>query len=163
MQYSTMKPHVVVIVCTAAGLIACAPLNTYYKPGARVATLERDTTACQVKALRDVPASVQVHHIPPRYVRPVKKCDAAGQCKVVRAGYYTPGETITFDPNDALRARVEGQCMADKGYAPVSIPPCPDSVARATPAAATKRLPALSAKSCVIRNQDGSFQITTRG
>jgi hypothetical protein len=96
-------------------------------------------------------------------VPPVKKCDGTGKCRIVRAGYFLPGEVITFDPNDGLRNRVEGQCMADKGYAPVSIPPCPDAVARATPSAATKRLPALTSKSCVIRNQNGTFQIVTRG
>ena len=158
-----MKRFVVYASLAGMGLLACAPLNTYYKPGASVALLERDTTACQVNALRKVPVSTHVHRIPPRYVPPVKRCNANGKCRVVRAGYYIPGEVVAFDPNDDLRRRVEGQCMADKGYAPVSIPPCPDSIANATPAKATKRLPELTAKSCVIRNQDGSFQIVTRG
>jgi hypothetical protein len=161
---STMKRFAVIGIIAAIGLIGCAPLNTYYKTGASVAKLQRDTTACEVKALRDVPASTQVRRIPPEYVPPVKKCDADGQnCVVVRGGYFIPGEIITFDPNDGLRSRVEGQCMADKGYEPVSISPCPDSVARATLPAATKRLPPLTPKSCEIRNTDGSFQTVTRG
>lgn len=158
-----MKRSVVYAALMGAGMMACAPLNTYYKPGATLSALQRDATACQVSALRDVPASTQVRRIPPQYVPPVKKCDEAGQCRVVRAGYFIPAEVITFDPNDGLRHRVAGQCMADKGYAPVSIPPCPDAVARATPVAQTKRLPVLNAKSCVIRNRDGTFQIVTRG
>jgi hypothetical protein len=52
--------------------------------------------------------------------------------------------------------------MMARGYAPVSIPPCPDAVARATPAGVTKRLPKLGRAACVIRNSDGSFQIVNR-
>ena len=70
---------------------------------------------------------------------------------------------MTFDPNEDLRNRVEAQCMADKGFAPVSIPACPRNVARAAPTRATTTLPALNPKSCVIRNSDGSFQIVTQG
>tara|TARA_R110002049_G_scaffold23545_10_gene83716 strand:+ start:106225 stop:106710 length:486 start_codon:yes stop_codon:yes gene_type:complete len=151
-----------VVVLGGAALAACAPLNTYYKPGATVAQVTRDTTACEVKALRDVPASTQVRRMPPRFVQGPRICDAAGNCRY-GPGYYIPGEVVTFDPNDGLRKRVEGQCMADRGFAPVTIPPCPDSVARAAPARATTTLPALSPKSCVIRNSDGSFQIVTRG
>jgi hypothetical protein len=70
---------------------------------------------------------------------------------------------ISYDPNDGLRKQVERQCMADIGYSPVSIPVCPDNVARAVPPAATRVLPALGPKACVIRNRDGSFQIVNRG
>lgn len=158
-----MKRFMVYVSLAGLGLMACTPLNTYYKPGASVATLERDATACQVRALRKVPASTQVRRIPGEFVPPVKQCANDGTCRIVRPGYFIPPEVITFDPNDALRKRVEGQCMADKGYAPVSIPPCPEAIANATPAKATKRLPPLTANSCAIRNQDGSFQIVTRG
>ncbi|MFT6674295.1 MAG: hypothetical protein ACJAVM_000466 [Sulfitobacter sp.] len=140
---------------------ACAPLNTYYRAGANVAQLSRETTACEVRALRDVPASVQIRRIAPEFVPAHRSCDGAGNCRIV-PGYFIPGETISFDPNDGLRKRVEVQCMADKGFAPVSIPPCPDALAKAVPRRATATLPALDAKSCVIRNDDGSFQIVTR-
>ncbi len=143
-------------------LSACAPMTTYYKPGATVSALGRATTECQVKALKDVPTSVQVRRLPPEYVPPRRICNAAGQCRVLR-GHYIPGEVISFDPNDGLRRRVEGQCMADRGYAPVTIPACPDGVARAAPRAATTTLPSLRETSCVIRNRDGSFQIVNRG
>ena len=162
-QHRGMKQIALFTVVAGFGLIACAPLNTYYKPGAAVAKVQRDTTSCEVAALRDVPASSQIRRIPSEYVPPIRECHPNGQCRIVRAGYFIPGQVITFDPNDGLRKRVETQCMADKGYVPVSIPPCPDSVARATPPAATTRLPALTAKSCVIRNKGGSYQIVTRG
>lgn len=145
------------------GLVAgCAPLTTYYKPGVAVDRLNRDTTSCQVSALRDVPASTQVRRIPPEFVPPRRRCDSSGNCTVV-PGYYIPGETVSFDPNDGLRKRVERQCMADQGYVPVSILACPDSVARAAPPAATRVLPALGPDACVIRNRNGTFQIVNRG
>ncbi|MCX7559873.1 hypothetical protein OS190_09865 [Sulfitobacter sp. F26204] len=146
----------------AVFVLGCAPLETYYKPGASVAMLNRDTTACEVKALKDVPASFQVRRRPAIFVPGNRSCDAAGNCTGYQ-GYYIPGGVESYDPNLALRGRVEKQCMADKGYAPVTIPPCPDSVAKAAPTAATSRLPNLTGKSCVIRNSDGTFQIVTRG
>ena len=144
------------------GLAACAPLETYYKPGATVAQVNRATTECKVKALRDVPPSTQVRRTPPRYVPERRTCDANNNCTTT-GGFYIPGELVTFDPNAGLRARVEAQCMADRGFAPVSIPPCPASVARAAPVLATTTLPELRETSCVIRNEGGSFQIVNRG
>ncbi|MGC1505743.1 MAG: hypothetical protein WA782_16565 [Sulfitobacter sp.] len=157
-----MKQRSFSLVLSAAALLACAPLETYYKPGTTVTTLNRDTTACEVEALREVPVSFQIRRRPPIFVPGTRSCDAAGNCTGYH-GYYISGGVESYDPNVALRQRVELQCMADKGYVPVSIPPCPDSVARATPAAATTRLPALTENSCVIRNKSGSFQIVNRG
>lgn len=157
-----MKQPALSLTLLTSLVLACAPLETYYKPGASVATLNRDTTACEVKALKDVPASFQVRRKPPIFVPGNRSCDAAGKC-TGSPGYYIPGGVESYDPNLGLRARVEVQCMADKGYAPVSIPPCPDSVAKAAPKAATTRLPRLSENSCVIRNSDGTFQIVTKG
>ena len=161
-QNDAMKHYHLMGLAGVLFLVGCAPLNTYYKPGVSVNALERQTTACQTRALREVPSSTQVRRTPPRYIPGSRVCNAAGTC-VTRPGRYIPGELVTFDPNDGLRKRVEAQCMADKGYAPVSIPPCPDSIARATPARATTTLPNLNRNSCVIRNSDGSFQIVTRG
>jgi hypothetical protein len=161
-QTDAMQQKITLLVIALATVTACAPLNTYYRAGVSVDRLNRDTTACEVKALRDVPASVQVRRTPPEFVPAYKRCDSAGNCTIV-PGYVIPGETITFDPNDGLRKRVEGQCMADKGYAPVSIPPCPDHVAKAATVGKTRTLPTLTPKSCVIRNRDGSFQIVARG
>ncbi|MFK7835645.1 MAG: hypothetical protein AB8B60_05445 [Sulfitobacter sp.] len=157
-----MKQQIFRIIPVLFLLAACAPLETYYKPGASVTALNRDTTACQVQALRDVPPSTLTRRKPPVFVPGNRVCDAQGKCTGT-PGYYVPGGIETYDPNDGLRVRVERQCMADKGYAPVSIPVCPDSVASAAPAGVTTRLPALTENSCVIRNSNGSFQIVTRG
>lgn len=156
-----MTLRVFLVVMGLIGVIGCAPLETYYKPGASVAVLERDTLACEVKALKDVPASTVVRRLPPVYVPGRKVCNSEGACKRTR-GYYVPGGIERYDPNEGLRYRVERQCMADKGYAPVSIPQCPQSVAQAAPAGRTTRLPTLNEGSCVIRNADGSVQIVQR-
>lgn len=144
------------------GLAACAPLETYYRPGVSVSAMQRQTTNCEVSALRDVPVSTQIRRTPPQYIPHRRICNSEGKCRS-RGGYYMPGEIYSYDANAGLRGRVERQCMADKGYVPVSIPPCPDNVSRAAPAGATRILPQLTSKSCVIRNRDGSFQIVTRG
>ena len=155
--------HAAFLTLLAAALAACAPLQTYYRPGASVADLNRETLACEVQALRDVPRSLVVERERPEFVPPRRSCDAKGACRVTRAGYWVPGRVIRYDPNDGLRRRVERQCMADKGYTPVSIPQCPDAVARAAPPGATTRLPVLRDGACVIRNPDGSAQIVNRG
>lgn len=157
-----MKPVAFIPALGLALLAACAPLETYYKAGASVATVNRDTTACEVSALQKVPQVLQIRRKPPRFIPGRRVCDAAGNCTTA-PGYYIDGGVESYDPNLGLRQRVELQCMADKGYTPVSIPPCPDSVAKAAPPAATTRLPTLKEGSCVIRNRDGSFQIVTRG
>ncbi|MEW9920798.1 hypothetical protein AB2B41_14380 [Marimonas sp. MJW-29] len=157
-----MKPSLRACFAALALLAACAPVETYYKPGVAVDRLNRDTTACEVKALRDVPVTTLTRPRPPIFVPGNRVCDADGNCRGHR-GYYIHGGYETYDPNLGLRLRVERQCMADKGYVPVSIPVCPDTVARAVPPRATTRMPTLTERSCVIRNRDGSFQIVTRG
>lgn len=139
-------------------LAACAPLETNYKPGISVATLNRDQTRCDVSALQDVPVATQIRRLPSRFVPPEEICGADGECRT-RPGYWIPGELRSYDANLSLRRRAAQQCMADNGYAPVSIPPCPGGVARAAPPGATTRLPELTPDSCVIRNSDGSVQI----
>jgi hypothetical protein len=165
MQHVSMKRSRLATSAPLALLLiaaACAPLETYYRPGATVAAVNRDTTGCQVRALREVPVATQIRRLPPEYIPGRRLCKADGTCRVL-PGRYIPGEIVTFDPNSPLRRRVETQCMADLGYAPVRIPACPDSIARAAPAGVTTLLPRLGERSCVIRNRDGSFQIVDRG
>lgn len=152
-----------VFLCTVVSLGACAPLTIYHKQGATVSRMQSDTRACRVKALRDVPVNTQIRTTPARYIPQRRVCDASGNNCELRGGYFIPGEVYSFDASKGLRAEVETACMARRGYAPVSIPPCPGNVAQAAKPARTNRLPALTPKSCAIRNQDGSFQIVNRG
>lgn len=160
-QVWDMRSSICALLAIAAALSACASLDTYYKPGASLALVERETTACEVKALQDVPVTTLVRRKPPIFVPGNRTCDANGNC-IQAPGHYIPGGFESYDPNEGLRFRVERQCMADKGFVPVSIPACPDSVASTAPAGATTRLPTLTEGSCVIRNSDGSIQIVNR-
>lgn len=160
-QSCHMKTRIATLILTLA-LPACAPLTLYYKAGTPVATQQRDTTACEVLALRDAPVANQVRRTPPTYVPPRRVCNSAGACSTT-GGYYLPGEVYTVDVNAPLRKRVETQCMADRGYSPTSIPACPAGVKQAAPVGTTSTLPRLTPKSCAIRNSDGSFQIVNQG
>ena len=157
-----MKQPLTMAVMGCLLLGACAPLNTYYKPGASVTATERQTLACEVDALAKAPRALRTVRGPSRFVPARQICDNSGKCRSFPA-YFEPGPVYTVDANQELRDRVERQCMADAGFAPVSIPACPSSVAQAAPTAATTTLPPLTPKSCAIRNSDGSFQIVTRG
>ncbi len=148
-------------LCALATLTACLPLSTYYKEGASVAQLERDKTACDVRALRQAPVATQIRVGPPRYVPRRRHCDARGNC-VYRGGFFVDGETYTVDTNAELRARITRLCMADEGYRPVEIPPCPSNIADRAPQGPTTILPRLTPQSCVIRRQGQGVRIVTR-
>ncbi len=144
-----------------AVLAGCLPLSIYHREGVSVAKMQSDKTTCEVAALRDVPEARQWRRGPSQYIPGPRICDAAGNCRY-GPGYYVPGALYTVDANAGLRARVMDQCMAQKGYTEVSLPPCSAAVARAAPPGATRVLPKLTSTSCVIRNQGGSWQIVSQ-
>lgn len=140
-------------------LSACTtPLEIYYKPGASVSRMQTDTNTCDVDALRDAPVANQVRQYPGYYVPGYRSCNNAGRCTVY-PGYWAPGRLYTVDVNAPLRLRLTDQCMAAKGYQRTEVPACPQSIADSAAPAATQTLPRLTANSCVIRNESGSWQI----
>lgn len=161
-QNGEMRTSLISAFVATTVLSACFPLAIYYKPGVGVATMQRDQTNCEVGAVNKVPVNTQIRREPARYIPGQRRCDAAGNCNMSR-GYYIPGEVYTVDVNKGLRKRAAMQCMADRGYAPVDIPPCSDAIARSTPAAATRILPRLGPNACVIRNKGGTWQIVNPG
>lgn len=120
--------------------------------------MDRDTTDCQVSALRDAPVANQIRREPPIYVPGRVVCDAAGQCYDA-GGYWTPGRVYTVDVNAPLRGKLTDQCMAGKGYVPARIRQCPAGASQDVPAVATTTLPPLTPDSCAIKYQSGAFQI----
>ncbi|TMM54526.1 hypothetical protein [Sulfitobacter sabulilitoris] len=154
-----MKQMLFLALVLVAG--GCAPLSIYHREGVRVAQMQADTTTCQVQALRDVPVANSLRRGPPRYVPGGRVCRSDGTC-YSRGGFYLPGEIYTVDVNLPLRRRVEAQCMAARGYAPVTVPPCPGGVSRRVPPGQTEVLPALTPRSCVVRQQGGGWRIVTR-
>lgn len=143
-------------------LMGCAPLEVYYREGVAVDKLRRDQTNCAVSALRDAPVANQIRRSPARYVPGRRVCDSHGHCRYY-GGYWIPGEIYSVDVNAPLRRTVERQCMADKGYAPVEIPRCPDSVRNAAPPTITRVLPQLTPETCIIPYNEEDFLIVNRG
>ncbi len=138
---------------------ACAtPLELYYKPGADVTRMQTEETKCEVAALRDAPVASQVRQDPGLYVPGYRSCNGAGNCTYY-PGFWRPGRVYSVDVNAPLRLRLMDQCMAAKGYQRTQIPQCSQSVAGSIAPAATRTMPALSANSCAIRNEGGSWQI----
>lgn len=143
-------------------LSSCGPLSLYYREGESVSRMQTETTKCQVQALKDVPVANQVRQSPPTYWPGRTYCDGRGRC-YRNPGWWEPGRVYTVDVNKGLRNTVEAQCMAAKGYRPVSLPPCKQGVKSRVPAVRTTQLPPLSTESCFVKFDDGSFQIITPG
>lgn len=138
---------------------ACGSLSLYYRPGVTVARQQSDATRCEVQALKDAPVNTQLKQGPPVFYPGGRYC-RGGSCWSY-PGYWDSGALYTVDVNRDLRRRVMDMCMADKGYRPVTIPPCPQSVKSRAAPGRTTTLPKLTAESCFIRNADDSYQIVT--
>ncbi|WP_170557029.1 hypothetical protein [Ruegeria atlantica] len=144
-------------------LSACSgPLSLYYREGESVSRAQSETTQCQVQAVNQVPVANQVRQSPPTYWPGRTYCDGRGHC-YRSPGWWQPGQVYTVDVNEGLRNQVEAQCMAKKGYRPVSLPPCKQSVKSQVPQARTTKLPPLGTQSCYVKFDDGSFQIINPG
>ncbi len=142
-------------------LVSCAPLTIYHREGVAVTRMQSDLLSCEIKSLKDVPVANQIRRDPPRYIPGRRYCNAEGHC-YNRGGYYVPGDVYTVDVNASLRGRAEQQCMAEKGFARVTVPNCPANISNAAPQGATAVLPRLSSRSCAIRNNDKTWQIVTQ-
>ncbi|MEM9125305.1 MAG: hypothetical protein AAGB28_05960 [Pseudomonadota bacterium] len=151
-----MRLQPVSAMTVALALSACAaPLDTYYRAGGEVSRLQADLLTCEVNALEDVPVAFAIRQWPVAGYVGSYHCGAGPFC----VGGSWGGEIYSVDVNKDLRTRVTNQCMSEKGYAPISIPRCSDAVALNAPAGQTTVLPELTVSSCVIRNEDGTFQI----
>ncbi|CAD0185466.1 hypothetical protein RUESEDTHA_02353 [Ruegeria sp. THAF57] len=143
-------------------LTSCGPLSMYYREGESVSRMQTDTTECRVQAVNNVPVATQVRQSPPTYWPGRTYCHGNGRC-YRSAGWWQPGQVYTVDVNQGLRNNVEAQCMAKKGYRPVSLPPCRQNVKSRVPAQRTTQFPPLSTESCFVKFNDGAFQIITPG
>ncbi len=161
MQDKRMKTVLRLLVPLAL-LAGCGPLSMYYREGESVSRMQAETTECQVQALKDAPVANQVRQSPPTYWPGRTYCDGRGRCYRT-GGWWEPGRVYTVDVNQGLRNTVEAQCMAKKGYRPVSLPPCKQSVKSGVPPTRTTVLPPLGTASCFVKFDDGSFQIITPG
>lgn len=148
------------LIVLFAPLAACSSLSIYYREGASVSRMQSDTIDCQVAALKDAPVANQVRQSPPIFFPGRTVCNSAGQCYQT-PGYWEPGRIYTVDANEGLRNQVEAQCMARRGYRPVTLEPCKQNVKSQVPQQRTDKLPPLSSASCFVKFEDGTFQIIT--
>jgi len=146
------------LVAIALVLSSCGPVAMYYREGVSVSRLDTDRTRCEVEALKDAPVANQVRQNPPIFIPGNRVCNAAGAC-YYEPGYWVGGGIYTVDVNADLRGRVMDMCMAGKGYQPVSLPRCTQAVKSAAVPQATVQLPRLTESTCVIVNDNGTWQI----
>ncbi len=153
-----MKPIIAQLGAFLA-LAACAPLTIYYRPGVEVTRMQRDQTQCAVGALNQAPVAEQLRQRPPIFYPGGQVCNATG-CYFT-PGFWVDGGLYTVDVNANLRGQVEQQCMGDRGYQPVTLPLCNQSIKSQVAPRQTRTLPALTEQSCSIRYDDGSWQVVT--
>ena len=156
-----LRPALLLSLAAALLLAGCFSRTIHYKPGVAVAQADRDWLACRVKAEQDVPPRMVTQTIPGHWIPGRKHCPKPGQCHVT-PGYWTPPRFYTEDINEGLRAHAAEQCMVERGYRKITLPPCPESVARAAPPGQTVVLPRLTPQSCVV-NRGQSWVIVNRG
>ncbi len=149
------------LLTALVALPGCLSKTIQYKQGVPVAQADRDALACRLKAEREVPVRMITRTIPGRYIPGHKVCTKPGECYIT-PGHLTPPQIISEDSNIGLRNQVALQCMADKGYQPVTLPPCPPSVAKSAPAGQTLVMPKLTQNSCVVRRGQ-SWLIVEKG
>jgi hypothetical protein len=155
-------PRLAVPFAALSILLSCAPAPQYYKAGETVVNRERAELDCKVQAARQVPVQTVTQVIPGQWLPPHKVCPTPTTCRMV-PGRYLPPEFITEDANAELRTRVMRQCMADKGYGRVQLPPCPPAVAQAAAARPNAVLPVLQKNACTFRDADGVWRIVNPG
>ena len=141
-------------------LAACGSETLYYRPGIEVTRAQGDEVTCGRTALAQAPVRMEREIIPGRFIPPRKFCNKAGQCAIEPA-QWTPDCYVTNDVNKDLRSRIARQCMAEKGYQRITLPPCSDAVRASVPPAITTVMPRITSTSgaCVIQRQNGYYQI----
>ena len=97
-------------------------LDMVHKTGSTVTQRQGVIDACQVASLEDVPPAYETRRVGgyggfgPGY------CSGWG-CYGYR-GYTVPPTIVSYDPNDALRARQFQRCLRGRGYTVISRPVC---------------------------------------
>lgn len=160
-----MRKSSIFLGAVALGLLACGPSSLYeayqqgaplhnvaYKAGVTPAAIARDQVNCRAEAAREVPQNIRVSTTPLRVSNGRITCREIDGEKFCRQGEprVSGGETKTRDLNAGLRVDYFGQCMADRGYRFVSLPPCPAGIAVTSQLG--DPLPALGATTCYKAN-----------
>lgn len=130
---------------TFIGLIGCATAqlspyehfkagkpweNFAYKTGATLPSLNQDITNCKVEAVQRVPQQQVIKTTPSFTTNTQTFCNRIGTQTICNTtgGNTIGGDVYTVDANTGLREQVYHQCMANKNYRYVNLPPCPEGV-----------------------------------
>ena len=140
----------------AVTLSACvSDTSVYYAEGVAVSTREADEVRCEARAYEQYPIRNETRYTPRVFVLPEEVCDSAGNC-VLTPGFFEGGDPYTVDINERPR-RVAGEaCMADQGYARITLPRCENG----TIVFPSPTMPRLTETSCVRRNSLGDEIVT---
>lgn len=124
-----MKNRITALVSLVT-LAACVTEPSVYtaawKIGQNGAARETDITACEVESLSKVPRALTTN-VTPVYRTPSNvQCTSYGYSTncVDYGGQVYGGQAYTQDVNAGLRERVQWQCLARKGYTPITRPTC---------------------------------------
>ena len=135
-------------------------MNFAYKTGASFSSTNNDITNCQVEAAQRVPQQQVVQTTPSYTTNTQTFCNRIGTQTLCNTtgGQTIGGNTYSTDANAGLRSRVFYQCMANKNYRYVNIPPCPEGVVfRSSDAPGV--LPPLSETTCYRVYPDGAWSV----
>ena len=136
------------IVAALAACVDTTPVELSWRQGVSVSKLKSDSLNCEMAATRAVPINNQVG-VTPTYRTPVYQNPSYTSCYggtysvscTTTGGGFSGGQTYggqvyTYDANSGLRESYFNQCMAQRGYSPISIRPCTPSELKA----ATRKL-----------------------
>lgn len=143
-------------------IAACAPVDLWYKQGARVSRLDNDLTDCRLHAAQSVPVNQQLARTPAFYTPRTTNCYSTGntvQC-YTSGGQVIGGNVYSYDANSGLRDDVTTQCMSNLGYRLIQLPQCAPATAKLANAPYTT-LPAITEESCAAKVQTGRWVIVT--
>ncbi|MEM9632514.1 MAG: hypothetical protein AAGA50_14375 [Pseudomonadota bacterium] len=122
----TYRSYVPALLFASVFLAGCQSLggatNVVHKTGSTVEQRRSVIDACQVASLQDVPPAYKTRTTGGSSGFGGLYC-TGWPCYGYR-GYSYPATTISYDPNDKLRARQFQRCLRGKGYTVISRPTC---------------------------------------
>jgi hypothetical protein len=138
------------------------PIEKFYpvKKGVTADSYENDWLNCKIEAAQRVPQNMSIGTTPV-YRSPVQtQCYSTGYggARCTQTGGQTyGGNTYSYDANAELRLEAQNQCLTQSGYRSTLIPKCsPDAKIREV----GNKLPPLSAGTCYVADENGSYAIT---
>jgi hypothetical protein len=138
------------------------PIEKVYpvKKGVTVDRYDNDWLNCKIEAAQRVPQNMSIGTTP-IYRTPVQtQCysNGYGGATCTQTGGQTyGGDTYSYDANTKLRVDAQKQCLSRMGYRSAMIPKCSPS---ANIRQVSNTLPPLSAGTCYVADEKGSYAIT---